>query len=112
MIIKNLKIKLLLLLAVAFLNSCNNRKPESTNFKPTETKQEIKRVIVWDEKNWLDSNLIYKTVSDIDGNNYPIIKIQNKGWMAQNLQVKHFRNGDTILQAQSFSRHCSAESMR
>jgi uncharacterized protein (TIGR02145 family) len=106
MIITDIKFKLLPLLAVAFLSSCNTRKPESVNMEPVDTsaveiKQEIKPVIVWDEKDWLDSKLIFKIVTDIDGNSYPIIKIQNQGWMAQNLQVKHFRNGDTIYQAQS-----------
>lgn len=33
---------------------------------------------------------------DIDGNEYPIIKIGNQVWMAKNLSVTHFRNGDKI----------------
>jgi uncharacterized protein (TIGR02145 family) len=35
-------------------------------------------------------------VSDIDGNIYPVISIGDQLWMAANLKVTRFRNGDTI----------------
>lgn len=35
-------------------------------------------------------------VTDIDGNRYPTITIGNKIWMAANLRVTHYRNGDAI----------------
>jgi uncharacterized protein (TIGR02145 family) len=36
------------------------------------------------------------TVVDIDGNEYQTISIGNQVWMAENLKVTHYRNGDAI----------------
>jgi len=36
------------------------------------------------------------TVADIDGNSYQTIKIGNQWWMAANLKVTHYRNGNAI----------------
>ena len=36
------------------------------------------------------------TVTDIDGNTYQTIQIGDQCWMAENLKVTHYRNGDPI----------------
>jgi uncharacterized protein (TIGR02145 family) len=36
------------------------------------------------------------TVTDIDGNVYPTVTIGSQVWMARNLKVMHYRNGDSI----------------
>lgn len=43
-----------------------------------------------------DISLLSGTVTDIDGNVYMTIIIGDKEWMAENLKVTHYRNGESI----------------
>jgi uncharacterized protein (TIGR02145 family) len=43
-------------------------------------------------------NLKYGSVTDIDGNEYKTITIDSTTWMAENLRVTHYRNGDPITE--------------
>ncbi len=40
-----------------------------------------------------------QTIQDIDGNTYRTVSFGTQVWTVPNLNVSHFRNGDTILQA-------------
>lgn len=45
---------------------------------------------------FLNENLTYDSVVDLDGNVYPTIVIGQQEWMAANLRVTHYSNGDPI----------------
>lgn len=48
-----------------------------------------------------NSKTLVRQLRDVDGNDYGIITVGDYSWTTKNLEVKHFRNGDAIPQAQS-----------
>jgi uncharacterized protein (TIGR02145 family) len=47
------------------------------------------------------------TVSDIDGNSYPVVQVGSQCWMAENLKVNHYRDSSAIPDSLSQSQWSS-----
>ncbi len=64
------------------------------------TNYNFRILVVFDDAVHICSNVInypnLTTVSDINGNMYDVVAIGNQVWMAENLKVTKYRNGDPI----------------
>jgi uncharacterized protein (TIGR02145 family) len=54
-----------------------------------------------DDDNSNNNNVQPDPITDIDGNNYKTVKIGNQIWMAENLRVTRYSNGDSILMTEN-----------
>lgn len=54
-----------------------------------------------------NSKISYGSVADIEGNVYKTVTIGSQTWMAENLKVKYYRNGDLIKTSGSTGDTCS-----
>ena len=68
--------------------------PELGTLRWSGTDFEVWNGLIWAS---LTGNKEVGTVTDVDGNTYKTIRIGDQLWMAENLRVSHYRNGDPIL---------------
>lgn len=85
----------------ACISGCTNA--EASNYNPAATVDDGSCVfgLQGDQHSCAAANvhnpdLVYGSVTDIDGNTYRTIVIGEQEWMAENLRVAHYANGDLI----------------
>lgn len=77
--------KNILLLLIGFIASCQQE--EIIPNQPTQSNN---------VSSYLNPDLNYSSVTDVDGNEYATIQIGNQVWMAENLRTTKYCNGDPI----------------
>lgn len=77
------------LLIIGFLYSLSNSCKKDDNNNNTPFIPSVKEIV-------FNPNLTYDTLTDFDNNVYKTIKIGTQKWMAENLRVTKYNNGDFI----------------
>ena len=88
-----------ILITLITIAGCINQKKEY-ELKEKELQLKLKEIDL-KEKELSLNHLDVPQLTDIEGRTYKTVEIGNQNWMAENLNVSRFRNGDFILEAKT-----------
>jgi uncharacterized protein (TIGR02145 family) len=87
-------------LSALTLSSCIKKEgctnPDAVNYDDDAKEDDGSCIFPIPSHSYLNPNLTYSSVTDIEGNTYATIVIGNQEWMAENLRTSKYCNGDPI----------------